>query len=94
MANSMRDIKRRIRSFEKTKQITKAMEMVAASYLRRAQERAEAARPYAEKLREVISICGWDFGYHSSDACKTREVKRTGYLGDYFRSRFGRWLQQ
>lgn len=83
MANSMRDIKRRIRSFEKTKQITKAMEMVAASYLRRAQERAEAARPYAEKLREVIAHLV--HGTTEQDDVQhpmllSREVKRTGYL--------------
>lgn len=83
MANSMRDIKRRIRSFEKTKQITKAMEMVAASYLRRAQERAEAARPYANKLREVIAhlvdgTSGLDDVRHPM--LVSREVKRTGYL--------------
>jgi len=83
MANSMRDIKRRIRSFEKTKQITKAMEMVAASYLRRAQERAEAARPYAQKLKEVIAhlvdgASGLDDVRHPM--LMSREVKRTGYL--------------
>ena len=47
---SMKDIKLRIRSMESTKQITKAMEMVAASKLRRAQERAQRSRPYFEAL--------------------------------------------
>lgn len=50
-----RDIKRRIRSIESTRQITHTMEMVAASKMRRAQERVHAARPYAAKLSEVIS---------------------------------------
>jgi F-type H+-transporting ATPase subunit gamma len=50
-----RDIKRRIRSIENTRQITHTMEMVAASKMRRAQERVHAARPYAAKLSEVIS---------------------------------------
>jgi F-type H+-transporting ATPase subunit gamma len=50
-----RDIRRRIRSVESTRQITHTMEMVAASKLRRAQERVHAARPFAEKLSEVIS---------------------------------------
>lgn len=55
MARSMRDIKRQIKSVQNTRQITKAMEMVAASKLRKAQEKAIAARPYAEKLKEVVS---------------------------------------
>ncbi len=50
----MRDIKRRIRSIKNTQQITKAMEMVAAARLRRAQEKVLAARPYAEEIRGLI----------------------------------------
>lgn len=50
-----RDIKRRIRSVENTRKITHTMEMVAASKMRRAKERVQAARPYAAKLAEVIS---------------------------------------
>src|SRR6185369_9553188 len=49
------DIRRRIRSVKSTQQITKAMKMVAAAKLRRAQERMFAARPYAAALREVLS---------------------------------------
>ncbi|MEE8522006.1 MAG: ATP synthase F1 subunit gamma [Gemmatimonadota bacterium] len=49
-----RDIKRRIHSVENTRQITSTMELVAASKLRRAQQRVTAARPYAAKLNEVI----------------------------------------
>ncbi|MFZ0313137.1 MAG: ATP synthase F1 subunit gamma [Candidatus Korobacteraceae bacterium] len=60
MAN-IRDIRRRIRSVKNTRQITKAMKMVAAAKLRRAQERALAARPYAVMitniLRSLISRC-------------------------------------
>lgn len=52
---SLRDIKRRIRSVKNTAQITKAMEMVAASRMRRAQQRVIAARPYAEAMRSLIS---------------------------------------
>ena len=51
---SMKDIKSRIKSMESTKQITKAMEMVAASKLRGAQERAIASRPYFEVLYQTI----------------------------------------
>ena len=48
-------IKRRIRSAKNIKQITKAMEMVAASKMRRAQEKALTTRPYSTKLREILS---------------------------------------
>src|SRR5205807_10455021 len=53
MANIL-DIRRRIRSVTNTRQITKAMKMVSAARLRRAQERALAARPYAEMLTNVL----------------------------------------
>jgi F-type H+-transporting ATPase subunit gamma len=53
MAN-VRDIRRRIRSVKNTRQITKAMKMVAAAKLRRAQERALAARPYALMITNVL----------------------------------------
>jgi len=53
MAN-IRDIRRRIRSVKNTRQITKAMKMVAAAKLRRAQERALASRPYARMLANVL----------------------------------------
>jgi F-type H+-transporting ATPase subunit gamma len=51
---SLRDIKRRIRSVQNTQQITKAMEMVSAAKLRRAQSRLEAARPYGHKMKEML----------------------------------------
>ncbi len=53
MANA-REIKRRIGSIESTKTITRTMEMVAASKLRRARERVEEARPYSDRLNDVI----------------------------------------
>ena len=53
MANLL-DIRRRIRSVKNTRQITKAMQMVSAAKLRRAQERALAARPYAQMLTNVL----------------------------------------
>lgn len=49
-----RELRRRIRSVEKTRQITKTMEMVATSRLKRAQDRVVGARPYAEALGEVL----------------------------------------
>ncbi|MFC2058033.1 ATP synthase F1 subunit gamma [Chloroflexota bacterium] len=51
----IRVIRRRIRSIQSTAKITKAMEMIAASKMRRSQLRVLAARPYAEKMREVLS---------------------------------------
>jgi F-type H+-transporting ATPase subunit gamma len=52
---SLRDIRRRIRSVRNTAKITKAMELVAASRLRRAQQRVTAARPYADAMRALIA---------------------------------------
>ncbi len=55
MAGSMKDIKLRIKSVESTMQITKAMELVASSKLRRAKERVEHSRPYFETLYESLT---------------------------------------
>lgn len=54
MANT-RDLRRRIRSVKNTQQLTRAMKMVAAARLRRAQEQILAARPYAHRMREVLA---------------------------------------
>jgi F-type H+-transporting ATPase subunit gamma len=80
MAQNMRDIKRRIKSVQNTKQITKAMEMVSAAKLRRAQERAQSSRPYADKMREVISSIAAGSKGINHPMMVTREVKKTGYL--------------
>src|SRR5690349_16865730 len=55
---SLRDIRRRIRAIRNTAKITKAMELVAASRLRRAQMRVTAARPYAEAMRALMAELG------------------------------------
>ncbi|MGD1954493.1 MAG: F0F1 ATP synthase subunit gamma [Sphingomonadales bacterium] len=55
---SLKDLKNRIASVKSTQKITKAMKMVAASKLRRAQEAAEAARPYAERMESVMAALG------------------------------------
>jgi len=52
---TIREIRRRIKSVQNTAKVTKAMEMVAASKMRRAQERTIAARPYAEKMQHVLA---------------------------------------
>jgi hypothetical protein len=51
---TVQDIKRRLRSVGNTRKITKAMELVAAAKLRRAETRIEAMRPYAERMRELM----------------------------------------
>lgn len=55
---SLKDLKNRIASVKSTQKITKAMQMVAAAKLRRAQEAAEAARPYAERMGQVLAALG------------------------------------
>ena len=52
---SVQDIKRRVRSVQNTRKITRAMELVAAAKLRRAQTRIEAMRPYAERMQELTA---------------------------------------
>ena len=52
---STRDFKNRIRSVKNTQQITRAMKLVAASKVRRAQERIESARPYSQKMEELVN---------------------------------------
>ena len=52
---STRDYKNRIRSVKNTQQITRAMKLVAASKVRRAQERIESARPYSQKMEELVN---------------------------------------
>jgi F-type H+-transporting ATPase subunit gamma len=80
MAKGMQDIKRQIKSVQNMKQITKAMEMIAASNLRKAQRSAEASRPYADKIREVVaSIAAGSKGV-KHPMLQNREVKKTGYL--------------
>ena len=77
---STKEIKNRIRSMESTKQITRAMEMVATSKLRHAQTRVSEARPYFEILRSTIrDIVGSGQGEDSAYLTK-RPVKRTAFV--------------
>jgi len=80
LAKGMREIKRSIKSKQNTKQITKAMEMVAASRLRRAQEAAVSARPYTDKLKEVVSSIASASGGSKHPMLQSRPIKRTAYL--------------
>ncbi len=89
---TIRDLKKRIRAVESTKQITKAMEMVAAAKLRRAQQRIESYRPYAEKMVEMLGHLSSESGQVSHPFFDEREVKKTaivvfasdrGFCGSY-----------
>ena len=55
---SLKDLRNRIASVKATRKITKAMQMVAAAKLRRAQEAATAARPYAERMDQMLANLG------------------------------------
>ena len=77
---SSKEIKNRIRSMESTKQITKAMEMVAASKLRRAQAQVAASRPYFEILHSTIEDITRDNRDFSSPYLKKREGGKILYI--------------
>lgn len=78
---SLRDIKNKISSTQKTKKITKALQMVSAAKLSRAQEKTEAYEPYTKKLRDVVaSIAAGNKGAVTHPMLESRDVKKTGYL--------------
>ena len=77
---STKEIKNRIRSMESTKQITKAMEMVAASKLRHAQARVANSRPYFEILYDTITDIVNTNTELSSPYLQKREVKKSLYI--------------
>lgn len=77
---SARDIRRKIRSIQSTQKITRAMEMVAASKMRRAQERVTQSRPYARKIREVIGHVAQAQTEYVHPYMVTREARRVGLV--------------
>ena len=77
---SLIDIRRRIRSIKSSQQITKAMKMISAARLRRAQDRAVAARPYARLLREVMASVSSRMGSLEHPLLAEREEKRVAIL--------------
>ncbi|MBM7839555.1 F-type H+-transporting ATPase subunit gamma [Alkalihalobacillus xiaoxiensis] len=77
---SLRDIKNRITSTKKTRQITKAMQMVSAAKLNRAQEKAQSYEVYAKKMREVVSNMAQAGSDVSHPMLEARPVKKTGYI--------------
>lgn len=77
---SLKDLRRRIRATKSTQQITKAMEMVAAAKLRRAQLRAQAASPYAAKISEMLANLSGAASELEHPLFKVREVKSTALV--------------
>jgi F-type H+-transporting ATPase subunit gamma len=77
---SLRDIKSRITSTKKTSQITKAMEMVSAAKLNRAENTAKAFVPYMEKIQEVVANIALGSTDVSHPMLEKRPVKKTAYL--------------
>ena len=77
---SMKDIKLRIKSMESTKQITKAMEMVASSKLRRAQERVQNSRPYFHILYDTLNTIANNTENFESPFLEQRPVKKSCYV--------------
>ncbi len=79
MANA-KEIKTKIASVQNTQKITSAMEMVAASKMRKAQERMAASRPYAENMRKVIGHVAQGSLEYKHPYLEVREAKRVGYI--------------
>ena len=75
-----KEIRGKIKSVENTKKITKAMEMVAASKMRKAQDRMRAARPYSEKIRNIASNLGKANPEYTHVFMQTNEAKKAGFI--------------
>lgn len=77
---SLRDIKNRITSTKKTKQITKAMQMVSAAKLNKAQIKAQNFKPYTDKIRDVVVSIAGGSTEKSHPMLQSRPVNKTGYI--------------
>jgi F-type H+-transporting ATPase subunit gamma len=77
---SGKEIRNKIKSVENTRKITKAMEMVAASKMRKAQDRMRAARPYGEKIRRVAANLSHALTEYKHPFLMNREVSRIGLI--------------
>src|SRR5438034_8485750 len=77
---STRDIRRRIKSVKNTAQITKAMQMVAASKMRKAQQAALAGRPYASLMNEVLAEVSHNAGDFSHPLMEKRDGNKRGII--------------
>ena len=77
---SGKEIRAQISSIKNTQKITRAMEMVAASKMRKAQDRMSASRPYADKMRNVIRHLAQAHPEYHHPYLQERDVKRVGYI--------------
>jgi len=75
-----KEIRGKIKSVENTKKITKAMEMVAASKMRKAQERMRAARPYSDKIRNIAANLSHANPEYTHAFMQTNESAVTGFI--------------
>ena len=75
-----KEIRNKIGSIKNTQKITSAMEMVAASKMRKAQERMKASKPYAKRIRGVINHLAQGHSEYHHNYLSDREVKRVGYI--------------
>ena len=75
-----KEIRTKVKSVQNTQKITRAMEMVAASKMRKAQDRMKASRPYAEKIRNVIHHLAQSHPEYKHSYMQDREVKRVGFI--------------
>ncbi|HTF86428.1 MAG TPA: F0F1 ATP synthase subunit gamma [Cellvibrio sp.] len=75
-----KEIRTQIKSIKSTQKITSAMEMVAASKMRRAQERMQLGKPYAKRMREVIGHLANANPEYKHSFMQQREVKRVGFI--------------
>jgi F-type H+-transporting ATPase subunit gamma len=77
---SLRDLRRRIKSVQNTRKITKAMELVAAARMRRAQERVLAARPYSDEIRNVMADLMQRTPEYQHPYLQVREVRKRAVI--------------
>jgi len=75
-----KEVKTKINSIRSTQKITSAMEMVAASKMRRAQERREISKPYADRIRSVVGHLANANVEYKHRYMEEREVKRVGFI--------------
>src|SRR3990167_9139409 len=75
-----KEIRLKIHSIKNTQKITKAMEMVAASKMRKTQDRMHRAIPYAKKIRNVISHVAIANSEYRHPYMESRDIKRVGYI--------------
>lgn len=75
-----KEIRTKIQSIKNTQKITRAMEMVAASKMRKAQDRMQRAKPYAKKIMEVIGHLAKAHPEYMHPFLQQREIKRVGYI--------------